>query len=280
MQLRPSFQEFKTLAAGSGLVPVWQVFLFDVDTAVTAYAKLVEPPFGFLLESVVGGEQWARFSFLGTEPSGAWRLQDGVVSWWSSSEGWSEVETDDPLADLDRRLRSRAPADVEGLPRFWGGAVGYFGYDVVRQIERLPNSPPDDLGIPDALLVFTDVVLAIDNLRGRAMAIAVVPVEPGMNGVELRRAYDAAAERDPKSAAAMAKAAAKAREAASKAEASKLEAEQAAKLASEAVDAADAAVQQTTQQLEEAKAACAEGGCEEGTFWRESSAASAFIDAS
>ena len=68
MQLKPSFQEFKPLAAGSGLVPVWREFLFDVDTAVTAYAKLAEPPFGFLLESVVGGEQWARFSFLGTEP--------------------------------------------------------------------------------------------------------------------------------------------------------------------------------------------------------------------
>jgi len=193
MQLLPSFERFADLASGSGLVPVWREFLFDVDTAVTAYAKLAEPPFGFLLESVVGGEQWARYSFLGTRPNGAWRLQGGTVSWWSPEEGWVEVDTDDPLGDLDARLRARAPADVPGLPRFWGGAVGYFGYDVVRQIERLPDAPEDDLGLPDGLFVFTDIVLAIDNLKGRAMAIAAVPVDAGSSEAELRGRYDEAA---------------------------------------------------------------------------------------
>src|SRR5687768_11428697 len=195
MQLYPPFDEFRALAAGAGVVPVWREFLFDVDTAVTAYAKLAEPPFGFLLESVVGGEQWARYSFLGTRPSGAWRLKDGNVSWWTPESGWKDVPTDDPLADLDSRLRARRPAEVPGLPRLWGGAVGYFTYDVIRLIERLPNMPLDDLGLPDGLFLFTDVVLAIDNLKGRAMAIAAVPIDPGMKGPDLRRAYDAAAER-------------------------------------------------------------------------------------
>jgi anthranilate synthase component I len=195
MRLFPSFERFSSLAAEAGLVPVWREFLFDVDTAVTAYAKLAEAPFGFLLESVVGGEQWARYSFLGTRPSGAWRLADGRVSWWTPEAGWTDVDVADPLADLDRRLRAHRPADVEGLPRFWGGAVGYFGYDVVRLIERLPDAPPDDLGLPDGLFVFTDVVLAIDNLKGRAMAIAAVPVEPGASEAELRALYDGAAER-------------------------------------------------------------------------------------
>jgi anthranilate synthase component 1 len=195
MQLFPTFERFRTLAKGHGVVPVWREFLFDADTAVTAYAKLAEPPFGFLLESVVGGEQWARYSFLGTRPSGAWKLVRGVVSWWSPESGWAEVATDDPLGDLDARLRARAPADVEGLPRLWGGAVGYFAYDVVRQIERLPNPPPDDLDLPDGLFVFTDIVLAIDNLKGRAMALAAVPVEDAASDAELRARYDAAAER-------------------------------------------------------------------------------------
>ncbi len=177
------------------MVPVWREFLFDVDTAVTAYAKLAKPPFGFLLESVVGGEQWARYSFLGTRPSAAWRLRDGKVSWWTPAEGWAEVATDDPLGDLDARLRARSPADVGDLPRFWGGAVGYFGYDVVRQVERLPAPPPDDLGLPDGLFVFTDLVLAIDNLKGRAMAIAAVPVEEGLPLEELQARYDGAARR-------------------------------------------------------------------------------------
>ena len=195
MQLFPSFDEFRALAANAGVVPVWRESLFDVDTAVTAYAKLAEPPFGFLLESVVGGEQWARYSFLGTAPSGAWRLRDGKVSWWSPELGWKEIIADDPLADLDARLRARRPAEVAGLPRLWGGAVGYFAYDVVRQIERLPHPPLDDLGLPDGLFLFTDVVLAIDNLKGRAKAIAAVPIEPGMTVMDLRRAYDAAGDR-------------------------------------------------------------------------------------
>jgi anthranilate synthase component 1 len=195
MQLSPTFDRFKALAAGAGVVPVWREFLFDADTAVTAYAKLAEPPFGFLLESVVGGEQWARYSFLGTRPSGAWRLSGGVVSWWTRERGWTEVSTDDPLADLDARLRARAPAEVEGLPRFWGGAVGYFAYDIVRQIERLPDAPEDDLGLPDGLFVFTDIVLAIDNLKGRAMALAAVPVDDAATEDALRARYDAAAER-------------------------------------------------------------------------------------
>ena len=189
MQIRPSFNDFKALADKYGLVPVWQEFLFDVDTAVTAYSKLAEPPFGFLLESVLGGEQWARYSFVGTRPVGAWKLQGGEVSWWTPEQGWKKVDTDDPLEDLNTRLRERVPAEIEGLPRFWGGAVGYFGYDVVREIETLPSPAPDDLELPDGLFLFTNVVLAIDNLLGRAMAIVAVPVD-GLHQDELRAGYD------------------------------------------------------------------------------------------
>ena len=192
MQLSPSFEDFRRLASGAGIVPVWREFLFDVDTAVTAYAKLASPPFGFLLESVVGGEQWARYSFFGSRPWGAWRLHRGQVSWWTPADGWKSVETDDPLGDLDARLRQRTPAEVPGLPRFWGGAVGYFGYDVVRQVENLPDAPPDDMDVPDGLFIFTDVVLAIDNLKGRAMAIAAVPVDGDLGEEELQAGYEAA----------------------------------------------------------------------------------------
>ena len=80
MQTHPSFSEFQKLAQGVGIVPVWREFLFDTETAVTAYEKLAQPPFGFLLESVVGGEQWARYSFLGSQPREAWRLKGEKVS--------------------------------------------------------------------------------------------------------------------------------------------------------------------------------------------------------
>jgi anthranilate synthase component 1 len=195
MELRPSFEEFQSLAADGGMVPVWQEFLFDADTAVTAYAKVARPPFGFLLESVVGGEQWARYSFLGTRPRSAWRLQDGRVSEWTPEHGWQTVECADPLGDLDERLRRYAAVEVPGLPRFWGGAVGFFSYDVVRYMESLPDGPRDDLGIPDGIFIFTDVVLAIDNLRGKAMAIASAAVPSGASDQELRRIWEAAAGR-------------------------------------------------------------------------------------
>ncbi|MEX0890793.1 MAG: anthranilate synthase component I [Gemmatimonadota bacterium] len=190
----PERNDFVELAARGDLVPVRRSFLFDADTAVTAYAKLREPPFGFLLESVEGGETWARWTFLGTCPRAAWRLHaGGRVSTWSPADGWrDEGVSRDPLADLDARLRALRPVHVPGMPRFIGGAVGYLGYDVVRYMERLPDAPPDDRELPEALLVFTHIVLAIDNLYGRAHAVALVDVRDA-DRAELERRYDTAA---------------------------------------------------------------------------------------
>jgi anthranilate synthase component 1 len=99
-------------------------------------------------------------------------------------------EVGDPFADLDRRLRARSAAKVEGLPRFWGGAVGFFGYDVVRHMEKLPDAPSEGLALPDALFLFTDLVLVVDNLLGRGLAVAAVDVERGLSEQELRLLYD------------------------------------------------------------------------------------------
>lgn len=193
MAHQPDFQEFRRLAAEATLVPVSREMLFDADTAVTAYHKLARPPFGFLLESVVGGETWARYTFLGSEPRGAWRLSGGEVSRWTPEDGWgAPVACADPLEDLDRELGRHVPAPVPGLPRFWGGAVGFFGYDVVRHIERLPDAPAGGLDLPDALFMLTGSVVAIDNLFGRAHVIRAVDTS-GADDAELRRRYDAAA---------------------------------------------------------------------------------------
>jgi anthranilate synthase component 1 len=193
MQLQPSFPEFLRSAREATLVPVSREFLFDTDTPVTAYHKLARPPFGFLLESVVGGERWARYTFLGTEPRSAWRLTDGRIDRWTPEEGWREGErSPDPLADFERLVERHVPAEAPGLPRFWGGAVGFFGYDVVRHVERLPGAPAEGLGLPDALFMVTGVVVAIDNLFGRARAVVGVETE-GADEAELRRRYDAAA---------------------------------------------------------------------------------------
>ncbi|MFI5242032.1 MAG: anthranilate synthase component I, partial [Gemmatimonadales bacterium] len=97
-----TFEQFRNLAANGGLVPVWRDCLLDGETPVSAFAKLRRAPFSFLLESApAGSETWARYTFMGTEPRGAWRLTDGVVEDWSPSAGWHDARTPaDPLEDL------------------------------------------------------------------------------------------------------------------------------------------------------------------------------------
>ena len=169
----PDRSTFHELARSADLVPVYREIPFDDETAVAAYAKIVRPPFGFLLESVVGGEKWARYTILGTEPLGAWRLTDDRQEVWSPAAGWREAgTTTDPLSDFAAAMPAGRVATLPGLPRFWGGAVGYFGYDLVRFFERLPGPPPRALDVPDALLIFTDVVIAVDNLFDRARVVA------------------------------------------------------------------------------------------------------------
>jgi anthranilate synthase component 1 len=175
-------------------VPVWRDILLDTDTPVSAFAKLRRGPFAFLLESApAGGETWSRYTFMGSEPRGAWRLRDGVVDDWSPTQAWhNHRRPDDPLADLQSLLASDAPVDVPELGAFWSGAVGYFGFDVARLIERLPTPPPRGVDVPDALVVFTNVLVIIDNLLAQARAVIGVPVNVGASDASLMASYDAA----------------------------------------------------------------------------------------
>jgi anthranilate synthase component 1 len=189
-----SFDRFRELAADGGLVPVWRELLLDTDTPVSAFAKLRRGPFAFLLESApAGSETWSRYTFMGTEPRAAWRLRDGVVEEWSASAGWGGARrVDDPLTDLERIVTLYPAVNAPELGAFWGGAVGYFGYDVVRAIENLPSPPPRGLSAPDAVFVLTRAVVIIDNLRAQARIVVGVPVERATNDGALRAAYDAA----------------------------------------------------------------------------------------
>ena len=195
MDFKPSLESFLDSAEPGVRVPVWCELLFDSDTAVTAYHKLKEGPFGFLLESVVGGEQWARYSFLGSRPRAAWMLDGGELSTWSPRQGWRPSGTADPLADLLARLQSSTPRPDPRLPRFWGGGVGYFGYDLVRRIERLGEGPPDDQGLPTAMFMFSDVVVAVDNLYGRAKVITTVETGENASRAALIALYAEAVDR-------------------------------------------------------------------------------------
>jgi len=189
-----SLEDFRKRAATSTLVPVWKDCLLDTDTPVSAFAKLRRGPFSFLLESApAGGETWSRYTYLGTEPRSAWRLAKGVVEDWSPDRGWYNARTpQDPLADLAALIESATPAVVPELGDFWGGAVGYFSYDVVRAIEKLPNRPAAGLDTPDALFVFTRSLVILDNLHGQARVVVSVSVPSGARDAEIASLYETA----------------------------------------------------------------------------------------
>lgn len=189
-----TFERFRALAAGGTLVPVWRDVLIDTETAVSVFARIRRPPFAFLLESApAGSETWSRYTFMGTEPRGAWRLLDGGMETWTPGGGWVPAgATGDPIEDLQRRIRAERAVDVPELGAFWSGAVGYFGYDVARTLERLPAPPPRGIQAPDALFVFSRSMLILDNLRAMARVVVAVPVPEGTPAAALRKAYEGA----------------------------------------------------------------------------------------
>ncbi len=181
---------------GGSMVPVTRQVVLDGDTPVTAFSKLHRGPYGFLLESLEGGERWARYTFLATEPREVYRYRGRACERWTAVEGWTVAESDlPPLEHLGRLMRRHPPVVVPGLPRFTGGAVGYLGYDIVRTIESLPNAPRDDRELPDAIVMVADTLLVLDNLYNRATVIASVEVSPEADEKDLRRLFDDAEAR-------------------------------------------------------------------------------------
>lgn len=168
-------------------MPVWRDCLLDLCTPVAAFAKLRRGPFAFLLESAVTrGEAWSRYTYLGTEPRGAWRLTDGVVEDWTPDAGWHGARSPaDPIGDLRDLVRDMNPVDAPELGTLWSGAFGFFSYDTVRHIEHLPHPPRRALNYPDACFVFTDALVVIDNWRGQARVIVSVVVPPNFTDATL-----------------------------------------------------------------------------------------------
>ncbi len=186
-----SFAEFKKLARPGGVAPVWRDFLLDTDTPVSAFAKIRRGPFAFLLESApAGGETWSRYTFMGTEPRSAWRLKSGTVEDWTAARGWHNArQPQDPLADLESLLLESEGDALPNIGEFWTGAIGYFGYDVVRLIERLPDPGRPGPDVPDALFIFTRSLVILDNLKSSARLVISVPIPNRAGDAQLEKLY-------------------------------------------------------------------------------------------
>ena len=193
MKFQPSREEFHAYANGHSVLPVWTELLADLETPVAAYAKLVGDGPGFLLESVEGAERWARFSFVGRNPQATLLLRDGQVELEGSLP--DGIPTGDGiLAAMEALLEQYSSPTFEDLPPLHGGMMGFLGYDVIREVENLPDTPPDDRNYPDAVMSVIGSLAAFDHWRQRVYLIESVPTL-GLSADELDAAYDGAVDR-------------------------------------------------------------------------------------
>src|SRR5271166_2618536 len=180
--LTPSEQDFELLAGRDfDIIPVCREIPGDLETPVGAFLKIGR-----------GGEKWARYTFLGAEPSLVFRARGSHLELIRPGVGVEVRAVEDPFEALRQEVKGRRAPQLDGLPRFFGGAVGLLAYDIVRYFERLPNSPPDDLGVPDLYMMFTDTVLVFDNVQQTIKIIVNVPVKEFGTA---RAAYRSAVER-------------------------------------------------------------------------------------
>jgi len=191
--ITPSREEFVALAREYTVVPVWTQILADLETPVAAFIKLVGDGDGFLLESVEHGERWSRYSFVGRNPRGTLTLRDGMLH--ATGMIPDSVPLDKGmLAAMEELLRIyRAPLFPD-LPPLQGGLMGHLGYDVVREIEDLPNIPHDDRDLPDASISIIGSLAAFDHWRQRVYLLESVPVA-GLTDDEIGEAYESAVVR-------------------------------------------------------------------------------------
>jgi anthranilate synthase component 1 len=187
--LTPSFSEFTRLSRTGNLIPVYQEFLADMETPVTAFRKLDGPYHSFLLESVEGGEKWGRYSFIGIGPSIVFRCRGQFVEIKRLGRTIFEGRVDDPLEKLREFMARYRAVEVEGMPRFFGGAVGYMGYDMVRFMERLPERTSDDLMVYDMYFMIAHTIVIFDNVRNTIKVTVNVFIE---EDTDLSAAYEEA----------------------------------------------------------------------------------------
>lgn len=191
LELRPSLDEVRALAEDHNLIPVYHGFISDLETPVSAFLKLRSSRDCFLLESAEQGERIGRYSFLGCEPRASLFFRDGELI---VREDGDETITasDDPFGAVEDYLGRYSSPVLEELPPFIGGAVGFFGYDLVRWEEELPPVKEDPIGLPDMAFMVSDAIVIFDHLKHTILLLANVLVE---EGADIEGAYGRAGER-------------------------------------------------------------------------------------
>ncbi len=173
----PGKEEFIELSKKGNLIPVYRDILTDFETPLSAFAKIDKSDYSFLLESVEGGERLARYSILGSDPSLIFSSKGTKITLTEGKISSNYTTKSDPIGELKKILNRYKFVEVKGLPRFSGGLVGFFGYDMVRFIENIPAKNPDDLNLPDCVFMLTDTLLIFDHVDHKIKIISNVHVD-------------------------------------------------------------------------------------------------------
>ncbi len=193
----PSLKEFTRLAKKGNLIPVFKEIMADLETPVSAFLKIKEGGYSYLLESVEQGEKLGRYSFLSSQPSMIFECKDGgiYVSKYDSNKSKLDkrfINSRDPLSNLEEIMKQYKAVEIKGLPRFYGGAVGYIGYDVVRSIESIPETNLSQFALSDAYFILTDNILIFDHIAHTIKIVSCVHLENNLSKNGIRDIYNKA----------------------------------------------------------------------------------------
>lgn len=186
----PALSDMETLTEQGNLVPVWRELPADLETPVSVYLKLRQESPAFLLESVDKGEHVGRYSFVGVGASGVLTARDGTLALKENDSVRQFSASGNPLDGARKIMARYRPVAVEGLPRFFGGMVGYLGYESARFYDRMPAAPRSGLGLPDAVFLLADTVVIFDHVKRRLLVVANAHVRDNV-----KTAYETAVEK-------------------------------------------------------------------------------------
>jgi anthranilate synthase component 1 len=190
--ITPSLDDFKRMAGQGNLIPVFEEIHYDLETPISAFRKIDDGNTSFLLESVEGGEKWGRYSFLGSGSSTLFRSKGNRFEILRHGKLIRGGKEENPLRALQEFLATHRPVLHDDLPRFYGGAVGYLSYDVVRSFEKIPSRLPENIDLYDSSFMITDTLLVFDNLKKKIKVIFNVSLD-GRQSIE--EAYQEAQEK-------------------------------------------------------------------------------------
>src|SRR3990170_2151174 len=179
----PSLEDFINKTKKGNLIPVFREIMADMETPVSALKSIDKGGAVFLLESIEGGEKWGRYSLLGVEPKVTFKSKGDNIE--IIANGKKSKTKGDPVSVLREMLSRYKPVITDELPRFYGGAVGYIGYDMVRFFEDLPDKAASDIDIYDAFFVITETLLIFDNLEHKIKIVANAVIEEGDNPADV-----------------------------------------------------------------------------------------------